>query len=139
MNHTTNRHKTLYWVLTALFCIAMTLGGATELLEVPRQVEGIRAIGYPLYILPFLGVAKLLGVAAILYGKQLRLKEWAYAGFTFDLLGAVYSHAMSAQFKEALPPLIVMILCLATYRLWRKDILVADADAMQFKPAGGLP
>jgi len=98
------------------------MGGITELLEVPMQVIGMKSLGYPIYILHFLGLAKLLGVAAILYGKQHRLKEWAYAGFTFDLLGAVYSHVMSGQLKEAAAPLVLTIICLLTYFLWRKNV-----------------
>ena len=129
-------YSLLYWMLTALFCFALTLGGVTELLEVPMQVTGIKALGYPLYILPLLGLAKLLGVTAILYGKHARLKEWAYAGITFDLLGAVYSHAMRAQFKEAVPAFVLMILCLVTYRVWRKDVHAERAIAMQFQSEG---
>lgn len=52
----------------------------------------LRGLGYPLYLLPFIGVAKLFGVAAILLRVPWRIKEWAYAGFAFDSLGAVYSH-----------------------------------------------
>jgi uncharacterized membrane protein YphA (DoxX/SURF4 family) len=45
----------------------------------------------PAYLLPFLGIAKVLGVIAILIPGFPRLKEWAYAGLTFDLAGAMYS------------------------------------------------
>ena len=46
---------------------------------------------YPEYMITFLGVAKLLGVIGILVPGFPRLKEWAYAGLLFDLIGAVYS------------------------------------------------
>ncbi|WP_231571073.1 DoxX family protein [Gordoniibacillus kamchatkensis] len=48
-------------------------------------------LGYPTYLLPFLGAAKLLGIVAILVPGFPRIKEWAYAGLTFDLAGAMYS------------------------------------------------
>jgi hypothetical protein len=48
-------------------------------------------MGYPLYIFKFLAVAKILGVVALLVPGYPRLKEWAYAGFFFDLAGATYS------------------------------------------------
>jgi hypothetical protein len=48
-------------------------------------------LGYPVYFIPFIGVAKLLGVVAILIPGYPRIKEWAYAGFFFDLIGATYS------------------------------------------------
>ncbi|MGE6376411.1 DoxX family protein [Peribacillus muralis] len=41
--------------------------------------------------MPFLGIAKLLGIAAILVPGFPRTKESAYAGFTFDLTGAMYA------------------------------------------------
>ena len=130
------RKNTLYWGLTALFCLALTLGAVTEFLEVPMQVTGMKALGYPVYILPFLGIAKVLGVAAILYGKQVRLKEWAYAGITFDLLGATYSHVMSSQIKEAVPALVLVILCLVTYNLWRSSQPAESRFRMQFNAEG---
>src|SRR5262249_22200381 len=46
----------------------------------------------PPYLLPFLGTAKVLGAIAILSPGFRLLKEWAYAGLAFDLIGAVYSH-----------------------------------------------
>lgn len=113
--------KAAYWVLTGLFCVALTMGGVTELLAVPMQVGAMKEIGFPLYMLQFLGVAKILGVAAVLYGKQGRLKEWAYAGFTFDLLGAAYAHGMSGNPKEAIPPLALLCLGAATYSLWKQS------------------
>jgi hypothetical protein len=48
-------------------------------------------LGYPRYLIPFLGVAKFLGVVAIVIPGFPRLKEWAYAGLFFDLAGATYS------------------------------------------------
>lgn len=48
-------------------------------------------LGYPHYLIPFLSVAKILGVIVLLVPGFPRLKEWAYAGFAFDLTGAVYS------------------------------------------------
>lgn len=45
----------------------------------------------PLYLLPFLGIAKLLAVIAILIPDYPKIKEWAYAGLLFDFIGATYS------------------------------------------------
>src|SRR5258705_6246417 len=42
--------------------------------------------------IPDLGVAKTLGVLAVVVPGFPRLREWAYAGLTFDLSGALYSH-----------------------------------------------
>jgi hypothetical protein len=48
-------------------------------------------LGFPEYFVPFIGIAKVLGVIAILIPGFPRIKEWAYAGLFFDLAGATYA------------------------------------------------
>ncbi len=48
-------------------------------------------LGYPAYIIPFIGFAKIIGSVAILVPGYPRIKEWAYAGLTFDLILATFS------------------------------------------------
>jgi hypothetical protein len=81
-----------YWVFTILAAALMTLSAIPDVLVVDGAVQFFEHLGYPRYLLPFLGVAKLLGVAAILQPWSRTLKEWAYAGLIFDLIGAFYSH-----------------------------------------------
>ncbi|MFD2614270.1 DoxX family protein [Paenibacillus gansuensis] len=81
----------MYWIFTGLLVFLMGGGAIPDLLSIPAAVDGFEHLGYPSYLLPFLGVAKLLGVAAILIPGFPRIKEWAYAGLTFDLAGAMYS------------------------------------------------
>ena len=81
----------LYWVFTGLLSALMLLGAIPDLMSVPDAVTLFNHLGYPAYLLPFLGVAKILGVIAILVPGFPRIKEWAYAGFVFDLAGAMYS------------------------------------------------
>ena len=82
-----------YWIVTALFCAGMTAGAVFDLLRTKEVMDVLARLGYPEYLALILGVAKLLGVAAVLLPGLRRLKEWAYAGFAFDLLGALASHA----------------------------------------------
>jgi hypothetical protein len=70
----------------------MLLSAAPDVLRIPGAVAVFRHLGYPPYLLLFLGTAKILGVAAVLSPGPARLKEWAFAGLTFDLTGALYSH-----------------------------------------------
>ena len=87
-----------YWVLTSLFAVPMLSAAIPDILVLPEAVQAFREMGYPAYLLPFLGWAKLLGVAAILVPGFPRLKEWAYAGLIFDLLGASYSVFVMGKF-----------------------------------------
>jgi len=81
-----------YWVFTGLFA-AMMLGSAIpDVISSPIAVKGMHEeLGYPVYFIPFIGIAKVLGVLAILFPVSARIKEWAYAGLVFDLIGATFS------------------------------------------------
>ncbi|MGH9161376.1 MAG: DoxX family protein [Vicinamibacteraceae bacterium] len=81
-----------YWIFTGLLATFMTLASIPDLLSVPQAVTLFERLGYPLYLLPFLGVAKLAGVVGVLVPGLVRIKEWAYAGLAIDLTGALYSH-----------------------------------------------
>lgn len=82
----------------------------------PPGADGIGLLGYPVYFLPFLGIWKLLGVAAVLAPKLPLLKEWAYAGFFFAMTGALYSHiAVGHPAVELLPSLLLLFLTVVSW------------------------
>lgn len=84
--------KTLYWIFNGLLAFVMFGSGIPDLLSMDDAVRGIHTtMGYPLHFVPFIGLAKIMGAIAILVPGYPRLKEWAYAGITFDLIGATYS------------------------------------------------
>lgn len=87
-----SRAKTIgYWVTTGLLVFCMT-GGIFEMLGLKTTMDGITRLGYPSYIIPALGLGKVLASLAILWPGVPRLKEWAYAGIFFNMLGAFVSH-----------------------------------------------
>jgi hypothetical protein len=75
-----------YWGATVVFALLMLLVAIGEL-SVSHDSAEIQ--GFPTALLTLLGVWKLFGVIALLAPRFPRLKEWAYAGFFFDLTGAV--------------------------------------------------
>ena len=77
-----------------------------NILSSKEWVTIFEQLGYPLYLLPFIGLAKLLGVIVLLIPGFNRLKEWAYAGFFFDLVGATYSAIYMGGF---VPQMLVML------------------------------
>ena len=86
-------------------------------------------LGYPRYIIGFLGVMKILGVIAILIPGYPRIKEWAYAGLFFDLLGATYSTIAVAGFKpEHLGMAPFFLLWVLSYIYYHKR-MSGSADA----------
>jgi hypothetical protein len=108
-------------ITTCLFGVVMTLSGGLYLMGPRHVVEGFRHLGYPDYFRTLLGIAKLLGVAAILgAGSRRTLREWAYAGFTFDLIAAALSHAIRRDGRASVFPLILLGLLAASYLLWHR-------------------
>jgi len=84
--------KILFWVFNGLLC-ALMLWSAIGTFAMPEQTNEmvVKHFGYPTYFMGLLSVAKILGVVALLVPGFPRLKEWAYAGFFFDLIYVVYS------------------------------------------------
>ena len=109
-----------YWGVTGVFAAFMVLSAVPDVLRVPDAVAIFEHLGYPAYLLPFLGIAKILGVAIVLFPGFTRFKEWAYAGLVFDLFGALYSHlSVGDGIGEWIFPLIGLTLAAGSYASWR--------------------
>jgi hypothetical protein len=118
--------KIFYWIVTGLFSAFMIFSAIPDILVLPDAVKIMTSLGYPVYITRFLGIAKLLGVIAILIPGFPKIKEWAYAGLFFDLIGATYSGLAVGGFQ---PPMLIMVLPISflfiSRYLWLKTIKAA--------------
>lgn len=113
--------KLLYWIFTILFATAMLMDGIGGVTQQLAGKQVMQHLGYPMYFLIILGIAKLAGVLAILQSKYVTIKEWAFAGFTFNFLGAFGSRLMSGDSVGLMiPPIIMLIPLFALYFLWKK-------------------
>ena len=113
--------KITFWIATALFAAFMIFSGITHLIGTESGKEVMLALGYPLYLNYILGIAKILGAIVLLIPQFKTLKEWAYAGFTFDIIGASASFAFTtASVLNAVFPLIFLIVLFASYISWKK-------------------
>jgi uncharacterized membrane protein YphA (DoxX/SURF4 family) len=122
-----NRSKVPYFVVTGLFALAMVGSGLADLTHAEPVMQGMTHLGYPAYVATLLGGWKLLGVVAILTPGFPRLKEWAYAGFFFDLSGAVFSHASSGDGPGVFgTPALFAILGLVSWALRPADRRVGE-------------
>lgn len=113
------RTKILYWVFTILFGGFMLMSAIPDIILTKQAVDIFNMLKYPLYISPFLGIAKTLGVIALFIPGYPRLKEWAYAGLMYDLAGATYSiysiNPAPASWLPMLPSIIIGILSYIFY------------------------
>ena len=90
----------------------------------PQAVEGFAHVGYPQQLRIILGIAKPLGAIVLLVPGLAKLKEWAYAGFTFAWISAFVAHYLAKDGPKAFTPLILLALLAISYvtrpasRLW---------------------
>jgi hypothetical protein len=107
------------WVSTGLFAIQFALSGVALFLGPPEVVSIIHHLGYPDYFRRLLGLAKLLGVAALVFPlPNATPREWAYAGCTFTCIAAAVSHAMSGDSTaRVVSPLVSLSILAASYLL----------------------
>jgi uncharacterized membrane protein YphA (DoxX/SURF4 family) len=107
-----------YWIATAITAWVFLSGGVAYLIRAPFVVPGILELGYPVYLLTILGFWKFLGGIAVLVPRFPRLKEWAYAGFVFDLTGASASHAFAGKpIWKVIVPLVITGIVFASWAL----------------------
>jgi uncharacterized membrane protein YphA (DoxX/SURF4 family) len=115
--------KIIYWITTGIMIMFMLLASIPDVLMFPDAVTFFKHLGYPAYLLPFIGVAKILGVFAIVVPGFPRLKEWAYAGLVFDLIGAFYSHiSVGDPLKVYGFSLIALSFVASSYVFYRKNL-----------------
>lgn len=113
-----------YWIVTGLFAAFMIFSSISNVTSSPEAVQFLSDhLGYPKYIIPFLGVAKILGAIALLLPQLRRLKEWAYAGLFFDLAGGFYSLLLVEGAKLHVMLMLIFIgVLFASYFLWHKKL-----------------
>lgn len=108
------RDKIIYWIFTALFGLSMLSGAALYFFDYTHAQAEFTGLDFPIYIIYPLAIAKILGVIGILQNKSETLKEWAYAGFFFNLLLAFSAHLV-ANDGEAFGPVLVMGFMFVSY------------------------
>jgi uncharacterized membrane protein YphA (DoxX/SURF4 family) len=104
-----------YWVTTGLIALSGLFAAFAYLSGSPQAVQGFAGVGYPQQLRIILGIAKPLGAIALLIPGFARLKEWAYAGFTFVWICAFFAHYLAHQGAVAFSPLVLLVLLVVSY------------------------
>ncbi|BAU54340.1 DoxX family protein [Mucilaginibacter gotjawali] len=116
----------IYWISTTLILLLMLWSAIGSFMENPQGAAMMNQLHYLPYVMHFLAIAKILGIIAILTPGFPRLKEWAYAGFTFDLLGATYSmYATGFPVSQWAMMFIFLALLAVSYIFYHKKLVAA--------------
>ncbi len=110
-----------YWVCTIIiFLMEGVMPALTSQTEMAKQ--GISHLGYPAYFGNILVVFKVLGALSLLIPiVPSKIKEWAYAGFTFNFIFAFLSHGLVDGFTGLTYfPLVIMAILWISYLQYHK-------------------
>lgn len=107
--------KIAYWVSTGLLAVPSLFAAFAYLSGSPQAVEGFAHVGYPQQLRIILGIAKPLGALALVVPGLARLKEWAYAGFTFAWISAFVAHYLAKDGPVAFTPLVLLLMLIISY------------------------
>jgi len=117
--------KITHWALTILFSLAMTADAVGGITHEKVGVANMQHLQYPVYMMTIMGVAKIIGVIAILQTRFIILKEWAFAGFAISFIGAFWSRLyMNDGVDLFLPPVVMLIIMFVVYYFWKRFLLV---------------
>jgi hypothetical protein len=115
------KNKIIFWIATGIiffWCGVMTVifFGSEE------SKAGMAHYGYPEYFGPMVNIFSIIGaVALVLPIVPARLKEWAYAGFTFNFIGAAVSNwAVDGFGFQVVFPLLFFVPLGVSYSLFHK-------------------
>ena len=81
-------------------------------------MASLKQAGMPYYFMFMLGIAKILGILALLFSRWVTLKEWAYAGFGFTLIGAIWVHYSSDT--SAVSAIVFLVILGISYWSWKR-------------------
>lgn len=127
----TKAAKVIYWIATVWLALGLFATGIGQLVGAQGQggADMMAKLGYPAYLMPLLGVWKILAVVALLIPKFPLLKEWAYAGVIFLTTGAIYSHvAAHDPVVEIFPGLLLLVLAVISWYLRPESKRVVPAS-----------
>lgn len=112
------KDKIIFWTATIIILLFEGVMPLSTLLFAPQYATaGTEPLGYPNYFAYALIVCKIVGTIAITVPSIPRkLKEWAYAGLTFNLLFAALSHAVvDGKIGFILLPIVILVILAVSY------------------------
>ena len=108
-----------YYASLGLFTLLMLFSVYNYFFNNPALQEAFTSLGFPTFLIYPMAIAKLLGLVAIWTKRSIVLKEWAYAGFFFNILLAAAAH-INVSDGRAGGAIVALVLLLAAYFLEKK-------------------
>lgn len=111
--------KIIYWVTTVLTILVMGFAAYNQIMQNNQEfLAEMEQFGFPMSFLSLLAFSKIMGIIALLVPGFSRIREWAYAGFAFTLLGAAYVHIVAGMYIT--PHWVLLAILMTSYFTWHK-------------------
>ncbi|WP_306640176.1 DoxX family protein [Sanyastnella coralliicola] len=115
------RDLLIYRIITALFTIFMMIGVVNYFAQT-ELIKGFWvALGFPTYLVIPLAIAKIVGLVTIWTNWSRIAREWAYAGFFFNLLLAMVAHLAISDGEHMGAVMGMVLMFLSRYWLYRVE------------------
>lgn len=112
--------KIIHWIFTGLVAAMFLMSAGMYIVKHDTDlVPMFEALGFPVWLIYPMAIAKALGAIMLLTKFNKTLTEWAYAGIVFNMLLAFGAH-VSVGDGEMMPPLIALLLAMGSYFTWKK-------------------
>jgi len=122
----------VYWVVTVIAALLFAVPGTALILHVPHFADEMARLGYPGYFLGLLGIFKVLAAITIVAPGFPRLKEWAYAGMMFDIIGAIVSHGASGDAVTTMViPVVIACVLVASWAMRPQSRTLVSPDPVR--------
>ena len=115
------KNKIIFWTTTSLiFLFEGVMPALTGHSEMAKQ--GFLHLGFPEYFVTLLVIFKVLGALTLILPQMpARLKEWAYAGFTFNMISASVSNGVVDGIGYGVIfPLVILVILGISYFQYHK-------------------
>ncbi|SFF00886.1 DoxX-like family protein [Chitinophaga sp. CF118] len=111
------KNKIIYWISTGIIAFMMLFSAYSYLTNNEMKAALEQHLGYPFHFRIELAIAKVIGVLVLLIpGIPAKIKEWAYAGFTFVFISAFVAHLSAGDgIQHAIMPVIFLGILAASY------------------------
>ena len=115
-----NKTKIIYWVSTAIVCLAMIFSSYSDLFS-DEVKKAFVHLGFPDYFRIQLVMMKAIGLILLVAPIPSRFKEMAYSGFAITFITACIAHTISGDpIANRVAPLVILVFLLISYFSFHK-------------------
>jgi putative oxidoreductase len=116
------KEKIIFWITTAIFSVSMLASANMYLTDAGVKAGFASHLGIPDYLRIELAIAKILGSLALLLPFVPKVfKNFAYAGFTINLISAFVAHvALGDIISDTIKPVIFFAILTGSYMYYNK-------------------